>query len=83
MLLKNGCGLLGKSAVSQEWIDEMSWFFAYPYKFKKAKNYFNNYWLGMVKNEWSLIDHDTPKSLVSNIWVDGLSKLVWMILACW
>ena len=31
MLVRNGHGLLGletpKSAVSQEWIDEMSWFF--------------------------------------------------------
>ena len=39
-----------KSAVSQEWIDEMSWFIACWHKFRKAKSYFNNYWLGMVKN---------------------------------
>ena len=29
-----------KSAASQEWIDEMSWFFACWYKFRKAKGYF-------------------------------------------
>ena len=53
-LAKKGCGLSGhgtlKSAVSQEWIDEMCWFFACWYKFRKAKSYFNNYWVGMVKN---------------------------------
>ena len=45
---KNGHGLLGlatlKSAVSQEWVNELDWFFAYWYKFMKAKSYFNNFW---------------------------------------
>ena len=44
---KNGYDLLGhgtlKSAVSQEWIDELDWFFACWYKFMKDKSYFNNY----------------------------------------
>ena len=43
---KYGCGHLGlgtlKFAVSQDWICKFGWFFAYWYKFMKAKNYFNN-----------------------------------------
>ena len=80
MLFKNWCGLLGlgtiKSAVSQEWIDEMSWLFACWYKFRKAKSYFNNDWVGMVKNEWGLIDHETLKSHISHKWFDELSRLI-------
>ena len=38
-----------KSVVSQEWIDEMSWFFTCWYKFRKAKSYFNNSWMDMLK----------------------------------
>ena len=63
MVVKNGCGLLGlvtlKSAVSQESVDEVSWFFVCWYKFRKAKSYFNNYWVGMTKNGRGLIDHGT------------------------
>ena len=54
MVTKNERGLLGlrtlKSAVSQEWIDELGWFLACWYKFMKAKSYFNNYWVSVVKN---------------------------------
>ena len=68
VVVKNECSLLGlrtlKFAVSQEWIDEMSWFFACWYKFRKAKSYFNNYWVGMVKNEQGLINYGTLKSVV-------------------
>ena len=46
-MVKNGHGLLGlgtvKSAVTQELMDEISWFFACWYKFREAKSYFNNY----------------------------------------
>ena len=79
-MVKTGHSFLGlgtlKSAVSQEWIDEMSWFLACWYKFTKGKSYFNNYWLGMVKNEWGLIDHGTLKSGVSHKWFDELSRLI-------
>ena len=38
VVVKNGHGLFGhgtlKAAVSQEWIDEVSWFFACWYKYK-------------------------------------------------
>ena len=45
---QNGCGiLLGcttlKYAASQDWVDVKSLFFAWWYKFSKAKNYFHNY----------------------------------------
>ena len=70
MLVKNGRGLIGlgtlKSAVFQEWIDEISWFFIWWCKFRKAKSNINNYWVGMVKNGWGLIDHGTLKSGVSH-----------------
>ena len=70
MVVKNVCGILSlgflKSALSQEWIDEISWFFACWYKIRKAKSYFDNYWLCMVKNWWGLIDHGTLKLGVSH-----------------
>ena len=78
-MVKSGCGLLNhgtlKSAVSQEWSDEMSWFCTCSYKFRKTKSYFNNYLVGMVKNGWGLIDHGTFKSGVSHKWFDELSRL--------
>ena len=50
--VKNGHGTLGdkivKFAISEEWIDESSWFFACWYKFMKAKNYINNFWVDRV-----------------------------------
>ena len=80
MLVGNVGGFLGletpKCAVSQEGIDEMSWFFSCWYKFKKAKSCFNNYWVDMVKNEWDLLDHGTLKSGVSRKWFDELSILI-------
>ena len=51
-----------RSSVSQEWIDEVSWFFPCWYKFRKAKSYVNSYWMGTVKNGWGLIDHGILKS---------------------
>ena len=79
VVMKNGCGLLGlgalKSAVTQEWIDELGWFCASWYKFMKGKSYFNNYWVGVVKNEWGLKDHGTLKPGISHKWFDELSRL--------
>ena len=52
MVVGNGHGLLGletpKFAVSQEWIDEMSWFFSCWYNVKKAKSFGKN----MVPEIW-------------------------------
>ena len=86
VVVKSGHGLLGhgalKSALSQKWIDEMSWFFAGWYKFGTAKSYFNNYWVSMVKNGWGLIDHGTLKSGVSHKSFDKLSRLIeWFLHA--
>ena len=66
--VKDGCGNLWrfqgtlKSAASQEWIVVKGWFFACWCKFGKAKSYFNNYWMGKVKNGRGILDHETPKS---------------------
>ena len=80
VLVKNGRGILGlgtlKYAVSQEWIDEMSWFFAWWYKFRKARSYFNKYWVDMVKNEQGLIDHETLKLGVSHKCFDDSMLIV-------
>ena len=86
VVMKNGCGLLGlgtlKSAVSQEWTDELGWFFACWYKFMKAKSYFNNYWVGVVKNEQGLKDRGTLKPGTSHKWFDELSRLIeWFLHA--
>ena len=68
-LVENGHDLSShgtlKSAVSQEWMDELNWFFACWCKFRKTKNCFNNYWVGVVKNGCSLLGHGTLKSAVS------------------
>ena len=83
---KNGCGLLGlrtlKSAVSQEWIDELGWFFACWYKCMKAKSYFNNYWVVVVKNGQGLKGCGTLKWDISYKWFDELSRLIeWFLHA--
>ena len=70
-----GLGTL-KSAVLQELIDEMSWFFPCWYKFRKAKSYFNNYWLNMVKNWPGFRDHGSLKLDVSHKWFDKLSRVI-------
>ena len=83
-MVKNGRDtLLGhetlKYVVSQDWIGVKSWFFACWYKFSKAKNYFNNYWVAMVKNGWDLLDHETLKSSIfpNDLmnWVDWLNDI--------
>ena len=53
-MVENGCDqsvhVTLKLTVSEEWIDEMNWFFACWCKFKKAKSYFTDFWVGMIKN---------------------------------
>ena len=75
-MVKNGHALLDqgtlKSAVSQEWVDELSWFFTCWYNSRKLKNYVNNYWVGVVKNGRGLSGYGTLKSSVSQ-WMDDLS----------
>ena len=86
VVIKNGLGLLGlgtqKSAVSQEWINELGSFVACWCKFMKAKSYFNNYWVGVVKNEQGLKDRGTLKPGTSHKWFDELSRLIeWFVHA--
>ena len=83
---RDGHGLLGletlKSTVSQEWTDEISRFFSCWYKLSKAKSFFNNYWVGMVKNEWGLVDHGTLKLGKCHKWFGELSILIeWFLHA--
>ena len=79
MMVESGCDLFDletqKSALSQEWIDEMSWFFGYWYKFTKVNSYFDIYWVGIVKNGWGLIDRRILESGVSHKWFDELRRL--------
>ena len=86
VVIKNGCGLLGlqtpKAAVSQEWVNELGWFFACWYKFMKAKSYFNNYWMGVIKNGRGLKDRRILKPGISHKWFDELSRLIeWFLHA--
>ena len=75
-MVKNGYDQ--KLAVSQLWIDGVKGFFAYWSKFRKAKSYFNNFWVGMAKN-----GHDGvlvhSKICLSREWIGGLG---WFF-ACW
>ena len=83
---KNGRGFFVhgtlKSAVPQEWINELSLFFARWCKFRKAKSYSYNYWVGLVKNIYGLLGHGTLKSGVSQEWIDELSWFFVCIYWC-
>ena len=68
-----------KSAVSQESVDEVSWFFVCWYKFRKAKSFFNNFWVVVVKNGCGLLGLVTLKSALSQESVDEVS---WFFV-CW
>ena len=65
-VVRDGCGqsVQGtlKLTVSQEWIDGMSWFFAYWCKFRKARSYFNDFWVGVFKNGHGRVVCETLKS---------------------
>ena len=85
-VIKNGHGYLGlrtlKFTVSQEWIDELGLFFACWYKRMKVKSYLNNYWVGVVKNEWGLKDRGTLNPGISHNWFDELRRLTeWFLHA--
>ena len=50
IVVKSGCDHPGH-IVNEEWMDKLSWFFACWCKFTKVKNYFQNFWVILVKNE--------------------------------
>ena len=82
---QNEPGLLGlgflKFALSHEWIDEMSWFFACWYRLREARIYFNNYWMDISKMGEALY-HGTLKSGVSPNRFDKLRILIeWFLHA--
>ena len=54
----------------------MNWFFVCWCKFKNTKSYFNDFLVGLVKNGYGHLVHDTLKSAE---WAYGLS---WFF-ACW
>ena len=68
-MFKHGHGFLGhgtlKSAVFQEWYDEFSIFFACRYKFRKAENDFNKYWVEVVKYGYDFLSCVTQKYALS------------------
>ena len=65
-MVREGCHQPGhrtlKLTVSQDWIDEMNWFFACWCKFIKVKNNFNDLWMDAVKNGRDHLVHETLKS---------------------
>ena len=77
---KNRCGqschVTMKLTLSQEWIDGMNWYFACLWKFRKAKSYINDFWVGMVRNGCAYLGHETLKSAVSKEWG-------YVFFACW
>ena len=75
----------GKLAAFQEGNNGIDWFLVCLCKFRKAKSYFNNYWVVIVKNEYGLLSVETlrffawwykfrkAKSYFNNCWV-GMVK---------
>ena len=61
--------------VYQKLTDGINWFFACWYKSRKAKIWFNDFWMGMVKNGHDLLVQETLKSAVSWEWIYKLSWL--------
>ena len=45
-------------------MEGMDWFFAYWYKFREVKSYFNDFRVGAVKNGHGLLVYETLKSAV-------------------
>ena len=68
-MVENGTGQFGDGALkwtlSEEWTDGRNWFFTCWYKLRKAKSWFNDVCVGVVKNGQSLLGHETQKSAVS------------------
>ena len=77
-MIKNGCSQSShetlKLTVSQEWIDGANWFFGCWCTFRKAKSYFNDFGLGMVK--FSSLDLNICCILKMSLWI----KLIFFML---
>ena len=84
-LVKNACVYSGlriqKLAVFQEVFHGINWFYVCWYKFRKAKSFFNSFWVVVVKNGWKklnwwnelifcvLVQIRKAKSYCNNYWV--------------
>ena len=68
-----------KLTVPQERTDETKCFFACWCKSRKTKSYFNEFWVGMVRNGHGYLIHEALKSAVSKDWVYEFSYF----FACW
>ena len=88
-MVKNRCGQPGHRTLklnsSQKWKDGLFilfyfiYFFACSYKFRKAKNWFNDFWVGFVKNGSDLFSSWDPKIcciLRINLWIVIFSMLI-------
>ena len=68
-MVKNECDESGhgnlKLTVSQKWTDGRNWFFACCCKFRKARSWLNDFWVGMFKNGYGPLVHETLKYAVS------------------
>ena len=68
-----------KLTLSQKWTDEINWFFACWYKFRKAKSWFNDFWMGLLKKGQGPLGSWYPKIcciLRMNLW----NELIFLIL---
>ena len=78
-MVRNECNQSGhgtlKLNVSQDWIDEMNWYFACWWKSGKAKSYFNDFWVDVVKNRHG---HLVQELLKFAEWVIELIFVCWM-----
>ena len=62
-MVKDGMYLLN-------WPDKMNWHFACWCRFRKARSYFHDFWVGIVRNGCGHIVYETPKPCVSAVcWV--------------
>ena len=72
-MVKNGCGQSDvwtlKLTVSEKWTGKIKRFFSCWHKFRKAKSWFNDLWVGVVKNGYGFLVHETLKSAVSSEWI--------------
>ena len=80
-LVKNGCGHSGlralNSAVSEERINWLNWFWCVDKNSEKPKVHFDNFWVVVVKNGRGFFGCGTPKNLLNELlkWAD--------FFACW
>ena len=84
-MVENGTGQFGDGALkltlSEEWTDGRNWFFACWYKLRKAKSWFNDVCVGVVKKWPRLFISWDPKIcciLRMNLWIELIfSMLMW------